>query len=151
MQTTDWTADTELGGDAAGPAAYDDLARLHGVPVELAVEIGRTTMTLGQALQLGPGSIVELRRLAGEPVDLLAGGRAIARGEVVVVDGEFGLRITEMVVDGDARPAPADDAPPTAEADASAGPTPFGAVDVGAPDHPSAPSQAPAPQADDID
>ncbi|MGE4426882.1 MAG: FliM/FliN family flagellar motor switch protein [Solirubrobacteraceae bacterium] len=158
MSTTDWTADTELGRDAAGSAAYDDLTRLHGVPVELAVEIGRTTMTLGQALQLGPGSIVELRRLAGEPVDLLAGGRAIARGEVVVVDGEFGLRITEMVVDGDARPsAAATDEPGTAAAP-EGDPAGFAIPDVtddvgggtGVPDHPSAPSQAPDPSADDL-
>jgi flagellar motor switch protein FliN/FliY len=75
----------------------DDLQRLHDVPVELAVEIGRTTMTIGETLALGPGSIVALNRLAGEPVDLLVNGRPIARGEVVVVDEEFGLRVTEIV------------------------------------------------------
>jgi flagellar motor switch protein FliN/FliY len=75
----------------------DDLQRLHDVPVELAVEIGRTSMTIGETLALGPGSIVALNRLAGEPVDLLVNGRPIARGEVVVVDEEFGLRITEIV------------------------------------------------------
>jgi flagellar motor switch protein FliN/FliY len=75
----------------------DDLQRLHDVPVELAVEIGRTSMTIGETLALGPGSIVSLNRLAGEPVDLLVNGRPIARGEVVVVDEEFGLRITEIV------------------------------------------------------
>lgn len=75
----------------------DDLQRLHDVPVELAVEIGRTRMTIGETLGLGPGSIVSLNRLAGEPVDLLVNGRPIARGEVVVVDEEFGLRITEIV------------------------------------------------------
>jgi flagellar motor switch protein FliN len=75
----------------------DDLQRLHDVPVELAVEIGRTSMTIGETLALGPGSIVSLNRLAGEPVDLLVNGRPIARGEVVVVDEEFGLRVTEIV------------------------------------------------------
>jgi flagellar motor switch protein FliN/FliY len=75
----------------------DDLQRLHDVPVELAVEIGRTRMTIGETLALGPGSIVSLNRLAGEPVDLLVNGRPIARGEVVVVDEEFGLRVTEIV------------------------------------------------------
>ena len=73
------------------------LERLHDVPVELAVEIGRTRMTIGETLALGPGAIVTLNRLAGEPVDLLVNGRPIARGEVVVVDEEFGLRITEVV------------------------------------------------------
>lgn len=96
MPDTEWTADEELVGDAPAPGG-GDLSRLHDVPIELAVEIGRTVMTLGQALRLGPGSIVELRRLAGEPVDLLAGGKPIAHGEVVVVDEEFALRITAMV------------------------------------------------------
>ena len=76
---------------------HEDLQRLHDVPVELAVEIGRTRMTIRETLALGPGSIVSLNRLAGEPVDLLVNGRPIARGEVVVVDEEFGLRVTEIV------------------------------------------------------
>jgi flagellar motor switch protein FliN/FliY len=79
------------------PGESADLARLHAVPVELAVEIGRTSMTIGDALGLGPGSIVSLNRMAGEPVDLLVNGKRIARGEVVVIDEEFGLRITEVV------------------------------------------------------
>ena len=77
-----------------GPA---DLARVHDVPVEIAVEIGRTRMTISETLSLGPGAIVSLNRLAGEPVDLLINGKPIARGEVVVIDEEFGLRITEVV------------------------------------------------------
>ena len=82
----------------AAPAADGgDLARLHAVPVELAVEIGRTRMTIGDTLGLGPGSIITLNRMAGEPVDLLVNGRPIARGEVVVIDEEFGLRVTEVV------------------------------------------------------
>jgi flagellar motor switch protein FliN/FliY len=82
----------------AAPAENDaDLARLHNVPVELAVEIGRTRMTIGDTLGLGPGSIITLNRMAGEPVDLLVNGRPIARGEVVVIDEEFGLRVTEVV------------------------------------------------------
>jgi flagellar motor switch protein FliN/FliY len=79
------------GGDGA------DLRRLHDVPVELAVEIGRTRMTIGQTLELRPGSVVSLNRLAGEPVDLLINGKPIARGEVVVIDEEFGLRVTDVV------------------------------------------------------
>jgi flagellar motor switch protein FliN/FliY len=81
------------------PASSDaaELERLHDVPVELAVEIGRTRMTIRETLALGPGSIVSLDRLAGEPVDLLVNGKPIARGEVVVIDEEFGLRVTEVV------------------------------------------------------
>jgi flagellar motor switch protein FliN/FliY len=82
-------------GGVAGDGA--DLRRLHDVPVELAVEIGRTRMTIGQTLELRPGSVVSLNRLAGEPVDLLINGKPIARGEVVVIDEEFGLRITDVV------------------------------------------------------
>ena len=85
-------ADLPVGATTAG-----DLARLRDVPVELAVEIGRTHMTIGETLDLGPGSIVTLDRLAGEPVDLLVNGKPIARGEVVVIDEEFGLRVTEVV------------------------------------------------------
>ena len=81
----------------AGPGPWPArLDRLRDVPVDLAVEIGRTTMTIGETLALGPGSIITLNRLAGEPVDLLVNGEPIARGEVVVIDEEFGLRITEV-------------------------------------------------------
>jgi flagellar motor switch protein FliN len=80
-----------------GVPSEGDLSRLHAVPVDLAVEIGRTKMTIGDALALGPGSIITLNRMAGEPVDLLVNGRTIARGEVVVIDEEFGLRVTEVI------------------------------------------------------
>jgi flagellar motor switch protein FliN/FliY len=101
----------------------DDLARLHDVPVELAVEIGRTRMTIRETLGLAPGSIVSLNRLAGEPVDLLVNGQPLARGEVVVIDEEFGLRITEIV----------SATPPPAEREAAAGEPPHGdAPDAGA-------------------
>ena len=116
MSNAEWSASEELAPtEDPTAAAGGDLSRLHDVPIELSVEIGRTVMTLGQALRLGPGSIVELRRLAGEPVDLLAGGKPIAHGEVVVVDEEFALRITEMIPAGGAGTAVAQ-----AEADADA-------------------------------
>jgi flagellar motor switch protein FliN len=82
---------------APAPVSAEELSRLHDVPVELAVEVGRTQMTIREALELGPGSIVTLNRLAGEPVDLLVNGKPIARGEVVVIDEEFGLRVTEVL------------------------------------------------------
>jgi flagellar motor switch protein FliN len=78
------------------PASVADLTRLTDVTVELTVEVGRTRMSLGEALALGPGSVVTLDRLADRPVDLLVNGRPIARGEVVVIDEQFGLRITEV-------------------------------------------------------
>ena len=90
--------------DSAPPAVAPDAAfEVSGldivldVPVELAVEIGRTSMTIRETLDLGPGSIVVLERMTGEPVDLLVNGRRIARGEVVAIDEQFGLRITTVV------------------------------------------------------
>ena len=77
-----------------------DLELVLDVPVELAVEIGRTTMTIRETLALGPGSIVTLQKMTGEPVDLLVNGRRIAQGEVVAIDEEFGLRITHVVSPG---------------------------------------------------
>jgi flagellar motor switch protein FliN/FliY len=91
-----------------------ELERLYDVPVELAVEIGRTHMTIRETLALGPGSIVTLNRLAGEPVDLLVNGKPIARGEVVVIDEEFGLRVTEVVAGEGAGAAPEAPAEPAA-------------------------------------
>ena len=97
---------------AVPAAGVTDLERLHDVPVELTVEIGRTRMTIGQALALGPGSIVSLQRLAGEPVDLLVNGKPIACGEVVVIDEEFGLRITELIDHDASGAAPSRPDPP---------------------------------------
>ena len=106
---------------AGGPTgAAGELERLYDVQVELSVEIGRTRMTIREALGLGPGSIVSLHRLAGEPVDLLVNGRVIARGEVVVLDEEFGLRITDVTsqrVLGGPAPAAAAPAVPAPEPD----------------------------------
>ena len=79
--------------------AGTDLRRLSAVPVDLSVEMGRSRMTVGETLELRQGSIITLDRMAGEPVDLLINGTAIARGEVVVIDEQFGLRVTEMLGD----------------------------------------------------
>ena len=84
-------------GLPAANGAVGDLRRLSAVPVDLSVEMGRTRMTVGETLELRQGSIITLNRMAGEPVDLLVNGTAIARGEVVVIDEQFGLRITEVL------------------------------------------------------
>ena len=67
------------------------------IPVQLSVELGRTKLPIKQVLQLKPGSIVELDSVAGEPVDVLVNGYLIAQGEVVVVNGKFGIRLTDVV------------------------------------------------------
>jgi flagellar motor switch protein FliN/FliY len=87
-----------LGGDGVTELGNDgDLSRVLEVPVELTVEMGRTTMTIRETLAITNGTIVTLNRLVGEPVDLFANGRLIARGEVIAVDEEYGLRVTEVL------------------------------------------------------
>lgn len=70
---------------------------LHGVDMEVTVELGRARMTVRDLLALTPGNVLELDRAAGSPADLLVNGRLIARGEVVVIDEDFGLRVTEIL------------------------------------------------------
>jgi flagellar motor switch protein FliN len=72
---------------------------LRNVAMEVTVEIGRTRMTVSELLSLHPGEVIELDRAAGAPADLLVNGTLIARGEIVVVDEDFGLRISEIVTD----------------------------------------------------
>lgn len=86
----------ELGrGTGAGEAR--DLRLLADVQVELAVEIGRVKLPLRDLLSLAPGAVLELDRAADAPVDVLVNGCLVARGEVVVIDGEFGVRVTAVV------------------------------------------------------
>ncbi len=88
---------------APGRSNIDLLA---GLQMNVTVELGRTELTVADVLGLGPGSVIELDRLAGEPVDILVNDRLIARGEVVVVDENFGVRVVEVVrrgVDQDER------------------------------------------------
>src|ERR1700759_1613096 len=87
---------TESGASAEHPGMAD-LRRLSDVPIDLTVEIGRTRLTVGETLDLRQGSILTLNRMAGEPVDLLVNGTPIARGEVVVIDEQFGVRIPDVV------------------------------------------------------
>lgn len=71
------------------------------VPVTIAMEIGRTRMPIRNLLQLNQGSVVELDRLAGEPMDVLVNGTLIAQGEVVVVNEKFGIRLTDIISTSD--------------------------------------------------
>ncbi|GAB4082702.1 flagellar motor switch protein FliN [Modestobacter muralis] len=79
---------------------------LRNVAMEVTVEIGRTRMTVAELLSLHPGEVIELDRAAGAPADLLVNGTLIARGEIVVVDEDFGLRISEIVTDSGEYGAP---------------------------------------------
>lgn len=80
-----------------GPAQRSGIDLLAGLQMNVSVELGRTELTVSEVLGLGPGSVIELDRLAGEPVDILVNDRLIARGEVVVVDENFGVRVVEVV------------------------------------------------------
>jgi flagellar motor switch protein FliN/FliY len=82
---------------SSGAARSWGIEMLRDVEMEVTCELGRTRMTVRQLLALAPGDVVELDRLAGSPADLLVNGTLLARGEVVVVDESFGLRITEIV------------------------------------------------------
>jgi flagellar motor switch protein FliN/FliY len=75
----------------------DRLELLGNVEMDITAELGRTRMTVRELLSLTPGTVVELDRAAGSPVDLFVNGTLIARGEVVVVDEEFGVRVSEIV------------------------------------------------------
>ncbi|GAA3448151.1 flagellar motor switch protein FliN [Planomonospora venezuelensis] len=85
------------GSAPAAPARKGGLEMLHGVEMSVTAELGRTRMTVRELLSLAPGAVVELDRAAGSPVDLLVNGRLVARGEVVVIDENFGIRITEII------------------------------------------------------
>jgi flagellar motor switch protein FliN/FliY len=75
----------------------NSLGLVRDIPLEVSVELGRTRLLIRDILELGPGSIIELDKIAGEPVDLFANGMLVARGEVVVIDDNFGVRVTEII------------------------------------------------------
>jgi len=85
-------AEAEVEGDSK-----TSLELIMDVNVPVSVELGRTEMPIGQILELGPGAIIELDKMASDPVDLFVNNTLIARGEVVVVDENFGMRITTVV------------------------------------------------------
>jgi len=83
--------------NSGAPASID---MLMDVPLRVTVELGRTQMSVRQVLELQNGAVVELDRMAGEAVDVLVNDKLMARGEVVVVDDKFGIRITELISQG---------------------------------------------------
>ena len=99
--------------DTPTPAALNDLAagsgRRNGTSLDalldmslpVAIEFGRTTMTVQEVLALGPGSVIQLERMVGEPIDIFVSDRKIAEGEVVVIGEHFGVRITRVLSDQD--------------------------------------------------
>lgn len=86
-----------FGGDPAKAAVMNELDMILDIPVQIAVELGRTKLTIKNLLQLAHGSVVELDAMAGEPLDVLVNGTLIAQGEVVVVNEKFGIRLTDII------------------------------------------------------
>ncbi|NPV05710.1 MAG: flagellar motor switch protein FliN [Syntrophaceae bacterium] len=87
---------SELQKPAAGKGGFD-LDFILDIPLSLTVELGRCRMLISELLQLGQGSVVELQKIAGEPMDVYVNQRLIARGEVVVINEKFGVRLTDIV------------------------------------------------------
>jgi flagellar motor switch protein FliN/FliY len=88
---------SELTSEPAAGAAAGRIDMILDIPVQLTVELGRTKIPIRDLLQLVQGSVVELDRLAGEPMDVLVNGCLIAQGEVVVVNDKFGIRLTDVI------------------------------------------------------
>lgn len=82
---------------ANGHADTASLDMLLDISLQITVELGRARMTIKEVLALGPGTVVELNRIAGEPVDILINGKPIAKGEVVVLGDMFGVRVTDII------------------------------------------------------
>ncbi len=80
-----------------GQKSIKDLDFLLDIPLEISVELGRTKILVNDLLQLGQGSVIELTKLAGEPLEILINQKLIARGEAVVVNEKFGVRITDII------------------------------------------------------
>ncbi len=83
--------------EPAGKNVKRNIDLLMDVNLPISIELGRTKMSISDILALGPGSVVELNKLAGEPIDLLVNQKIVAKGEVVVIDENFGVRITQLM------------------------------------------------------
>jgi len=96
-QTSVSRAEFQQLSQPAGESEGRNIELLMDVNLPISIELGRTKMSIADILALGPGSVVELNKLAGEPVDLLVNQKIVARGEVVVIDENFGVRITQLM------------------------------------------------------
>ncbi len=88
---------TPFSGEFAAQFAKENIDLIMDVPLEVTVELGRTSKSISEILDFAPGTIIELNRIAGEPIDILVNGKFVAKGEVVVIEESFGVRITEIV------------------------------------------------------
>ena len=84
-------------GDLSAAFQKENIDLIMDVPLEVTVELGRTSKSIQEILDFGPGTIIELNKIAGEPIDVLVNGKYVAKGEVVVIEESFGVRITEII------------------------------------------------------
>ncbi len=83
--------------DMSGITGQENIGLIMDVPLEVTVELGRTAKSISEILNFAPGTIIELDRIAGEPIDVLVNGKLVAKGEVVVIEESFGIRVTEII------------------------------------------------------
>jgi flagellar motor switch protein FliN/FliY len=99
MTTTDTTEDHANGADAPTQVHAEPISAdvLQNIPVTISVEVGRAVLKINDLMRLSQGSVVELDRIAGEPLDLLVNNTVVAQGEVVLVNDRYGIRLTRVV------------------------------------------------------
>lgn len=94
VQPAQFQGFTNDGGNIAG---QENIGLIMDVPLNVTVELGRTSKLISEILDFAPGTIIELDRIAGEPIDVLVNGKFVAKGEVVVIEESFGVRVTEII------------------------------------------------------
>lgn len=87
----------QAGDESLNKLKVQNLDFILDIPLKVSVELGRTSLLIKDLLQLGQGSVLELDKLAGEPLEVLVNGKLVARGEVVVVNEKFGIRLTDII------------------------------------------------------
>lgn len=97
QEITQIADDVKAGDDALNKLKVQNLDFILDIPLKVTVELGRTQVVIKDLLQLGQGSVLELDKLAGEPLEILVNGKLVAKGEVVVVNEKFGIRLTDII------------------------------------------------------
>ena len=97
VSVKEFTDKVHAGDDALNKLRIQNLDFILDIPLKVTVELGRTSLAIKDLLQLGQGSVLELDKLAGEPLEILVNGKLIAKGEVVVVNEKFGIRLTDII------------------------------------------------------
>lgn len=97
VQIKELADQVKAGDDALNKLKVQNLDFILDIPLKVTVELGRTEVIIKDLLQLGQGSVLELNKLAGEPLEILVNGKLVAKGEVVVVNEKFGIRLTDII------------------------------------------------------